>query len=261
MEKKSAPDKRKNRRLGDEWVDWDGRNESTEADHRVFLGLAILSTILLIVAAGLFLWLIYPRLAATGHLLPQLFSVLFLVFSGILLLWLILFLIAAIARRPMTRIIIIPQMINRLLSLVMATGKILGISQDRLTNSFMKVNNLIIGSRPPRTTSEKLLVLLPRCLSKENNIRLREFRDNYKFQMATVGGGSEARLKIKEIRPRVIIAVACERDLLTGFRDVNTHIPVIGFPNKRPEGPCRNTCVDLTEIEAVIKNCLIENGH
>ena len=74
--------------------------------------------------------------------------------------------------------------------------------------------------------------------------------------MSTVGGGNAARKKIKELRPRLIIAVACERDLLSGFREVNKQIPVIGFPNKRPEGPCKNTCVDLSEIEATIQKCI-----
>ena len=54
----------------------------------------------------------------------------------------------------------------------------------------------------------------------------------------------------------MIIAIACERDLLSGFKDVNTHIPVIGFPNRRPEGPCKNTCVDLDRIEDAVKRCL-----
>jgi hypothetical protein len=250
--------KMSDRRLGDEWLDWDGQifPESTEADYRVFLGLAVLSTILLILLAGLFLWLIYPRLMSMGIFIAELFSVLFLLFGGILLLWLLLFVWATMTRRPITRLVIIPQMVNRLLALVMAVGKILGISKERLTNSFLKVHNIILGSKSPKTDAEKLLLLMPRCLTKESNQDLRQLRDKYQFRMATVGGGTQARSKIKEIRPSIIIAIACERDLLSGFRDVNTHIPVIGFPNRRPEGPCKNTCVDMRQIEDAIKNCL-----
>lgn len=259
MEQDRKDSKTLDRRLGDEWLDWDGKSvvESTEADWRVFLGLAVLATFFVILTAGLFLWLIYPRLASAGTFAVKLFSLIFLVFSGILIVWLLLFIWAAISRRPITRLIIIPLLVNRLLSLVMAIGKPLGISNDRLTNSFLKVHNIILGSGPIRTIPSKLLVLLPRCLTKENNKRLRELRDQYQFHMATVGGGAEARLKIREIRPGVIIAIACERDLLTGFREVNTHIPVIGFPNRRPEGPCKNTCVNLSVVEEAIKNCLI----
>jgi hypothetical protein len=139
---------------------------------------------------------------------------------------------------------------------VVAVGKILGISRDRLTNSFLKVHNLFLGSGPLKTSPDNLLLLMPRCLTKDNNKRLRELRDKYQFHMATAGGGSEARKKIRQIRPKLIIAIACERDLMSGFKDVNTHIPVIGFPNYRPEGPCKNTCVDLTKIEETINNCL-----
>jgi len=247
------------RKLGDEWLDWDGKAmpESTETDSRVFLGMAMLTTLLLILAAGLFLWLIYPRLISAGSLVAELFSFLFLAFSGVLLLWLLLFVWAAMTRRPITRFVIIPHLVNRLLSLVTAVGRILGISRERLTNSFLKVHNIIIGSRPIRAASDRLLLLLPRCLTKETNLALRKLRDTYNFHMATVGGGSEARLKIREIRPKVIIAIACERDLLSGFKDVNTHIPVIGFPNLRPEGPCKNTCIDLEQVENAVKKCLL----
>ena len=258
MENQPENKKTVDRRLGEEWLDWDGqsRPESSEAEYRTFLGLAVLSTLVLILVGGLFLWLIYPRLAAIGTFLPRLFSVLFLVFCGILILWLILFVLSAVLRWPFTRLIVIPPLVNRLLSIVMTVGRILGVSRDRLANSFLKIHNMIIGTRPTRTDPEKLLLLMPRCLTKENNSRLRELRDRYRFQMATVGGGTEARLKIKEVHPRIIIAIACERDLISGFREINPYIPVIGFPNQRPEGPCKNTCVDLTKIEQAIKNCL-----
>ncbi|SYZ72822.1 conserved hypothetical protein [Candidatus Zixiibacteriota bacterium] len=254
-------EKKTDRKLGDEWLDWDGTagTESTEADYRVFLGLAVLSTVLLIVIAGLFLWLIYPRLSALGTFLPRLFSLIFIIFGAILFLWLLLFVWSAVTRSPITRLIAIPKLVNRLLSLVTMLGKILGVSRDRLTNSFLKIHNMILGSRPSRTEPERLLLLLPRCLTKETNHRLRELRDKYQFKMATVGGGSEARLKIRESRPKMVIAIACERDLISGFKEINPYIPVIGFPNRRPEGPCKNTCVDPDLIERAIRNHILDS--
>ncbi len=248
------------RKLGDEWADWDGtrETESVETDYRVFLGLAVISTIIIISLAGLFLWLIYPRLVSVGSLVPRIFSVIYLVFSGILVAWLILLVIAAVARWPVSRHIVIPGLVNRLLDIVMWVGKLFGVSKDRLTNSFLKIHNVLIGSGPTRTVPEKLLLLIPRCLTKESFKMLRALRDHYRFHMVTVGGGSEARKKIGELHPEIIIAIACERDLMSGFREVNVHTPVIGFPNQRPEGPCKNTCVDFTEIENAIRNCLIE---
>jgi len=258
MTKEKTEPKVADRRLGDEWLDWDGKSsqKSTEADYRVFLGLTIVTTILLILTAGLFLWLIYPRLVSAGSILAQSISVLFFAFCSILFIWLVAFNIAALTNRPITRWMIIPQLVNKLLGLVFTVGRGFGLSKEKLTNSFMKVHNVLLGAESRRTTPDKLMLLLPRCLTKENNQDFRKLRDKYKFHLHTVGGGTQARLKIREIRPHVIIAIACERDLLSGFRDVNTHIPVIGFPNKRPEGPCKNTCVDLNEIEQSIKRCL-----
>jgi len=259
-EEDKSSTKKRDRRLGDEWLDWDGKTiqESAESDYRVFLGLAVLSTIAVITAAGLFLWLIYPRLTGAGELLPKLFSVLFLIFAGILVAWLLLFVFAVVFRKPITRWIVIPQLVNKLLDIALAIGRLVGISRDRLTNSFLKIHNLFLGSHAVKTENEKLMVLLPRCLTRDNYKQLRAIRDKYGIQMATVGGGTEARKKIHELRPEVIIAIACERDLLTGFKDVNTHIPVIGFPNRRPEGPCKNTCVDIDEIEAAVRDRLRE---
>jgi hypothetical protein len=253
--KKSASVSRK---LGDEWLDWDGQStlESTEADYRVFLGLAVLSTFLLIILAGLFLWLIFPRLASAGSFLPKLVSGVFLIFAGVLIIWLLLFVIAAATRRPFSRMIVIPRLVNRLLSIAVVMGKLVGVSRDRLANSFLKIHNIIIGSNRRCTNPERLLVLLPRCLTRDSNQQMRYLRDKYNFQMATVGGGSEARLKIKESRPKIVIAIACERDLIAGFKEINPYIPVIGFPNRRPEGPCKNTCVDPEQIEQAIRNCL-----
>ena len=260
MKKAKPKIKISDRKLGDEWLNWDGTDgtESTDTGYRVFLGMAVISIIVIISMAGLFLWLIYPRLISTGTFIPQLFSILYLIFSGILTIWLVLFVIAAMAKLPISKHIIIPSLVNWLLDIVMWIGRFLGFSKDRLTNSFLKIHNMIIGAGPSKTRPEKLLLLLPRCLTKEVNKALRGLRDKYGFQMVTVGGGTDARKKIHEIHPEIIIAIACERDLMSGFREVNVHTPVIGFPNQRPEGPCKNTCVDLIEIEGAIKNCLIE---
>lgn len=246
------------RKLGDEWLDWDGKTtvESSEANCGLFLVLAIIAAVMLIVIAALFLWLIYPRLMQTGSFLPGLGSVLFLVFSSLLLLWIVAFTWTAATHRPIPRFLAIPRLINRLITIVTSIGKVFGISTDRLTNSFLKIHNVIIGSKPRRVDPEHLLILAPRCLTRENNKVLRQLRDQYGFQMATVGGGSEARMKIKEFRPQMIIAIACERDLLSGFREINPYIPVIGFPNQRPEGPCKNTCISIITIEDTVKRCI-----
>ena len=69
--------------------------------------------------------------------------------------------------------------------------------------------------------------------------------------LAVVTGGTLARKKVIENKPKAIIAIACERDLTEGILDTNP-LPVMGVLNIRPEGPCKNTKVDLVKvIEAI----------
>jgi len=250
-----------NRKLGDEWADWDGRIESasTDTDSRVFIGVAIATIVIILALTALFGWLIYPRLNQIGHVLGRAFNIFYFTLSAILVLWLIMFIWGAVTRRPfLSTLIVVPKLVNLLLEISIRIGRLVGISRDRLANSFMKLHNLFIDSDPKKVAPAKMLMLTPRCLTKENNAALRKMRDDYGFELATAGGGTEARRKIREVRPALIIAIACERDLLVGFIDVNPHIPVIGFPNMRPLGPCKDTQVDLEAVEATVKRHLID---
>jgi hypothetical protein len=61
------------------------------------------------------------------------------------------------------------------------------------------------------------------------------------------------------MRPKAIIAIACERDLLSGFVEVNPRIRVVGVPNERPEGPCKNTVIDKSELERLVRKFISAN--
>ncbi|MEZ5360018.1 MAG: DUF116 domain-containing protein [Candidatus Zixiibacteriota bacterium] len=262
----SEPQKSKkpDRKLGDEWADWDGTVQeyvSTDTDPRVFIGLSFATILVILGATALFGWLIYPRLIQLGSVYSQVFTVLYYTLAAILMLWLVLFIGVFLSGRPfLSGFIIVPKLVNILLDLSMKIGRVFGVSRDRLANSFLKLHNLILNTDPRRVPPEKLLLLLPRCLSRDMNKAMRGIRDKYGIIVATAEGGGEARNKIREVRPKIIIAVACERDLLTGFIDVNPHIPVIGFPNIRPCGPCKDTEVDLVSIEATVKRHLAATG-
>jgi len=96
------------------------------------------------------------------------------------------------------------------------------------------------------------LILLPRCLAKEELQAINGLKKIYPIEIHTVSGGELARKKVRELRPTAVIGVACERDLVSGIRDVGQKISVIGIPNERPEGPCRNTRIDMDKlIEAI----------
>ena len=62
-----------------------------------------------------------------------------------------------------------------------------------------------------------------------------------------------ARKHIKEIKPSLVIAVACKRDLMSGIHDAFP-VRVIGVFNKILNEPCVNTTVSIEEIRRVLKN-------
>ncbi len=70
-----------------------------------------------------------------------------------------------------------------------------------------------------------------------------------------VTGGTLARQTVKNIRPKAVLAIACERDLTSGIQDVYP-LPAVGVMNIRPHGPCYNTRVDMTLVRQEIENML-----
>ena len=84
-------------------------------------------------------------------------------------------------------------------------------------------------------------------------VQLWELKERYGLSQMVALGGTEARKAIAQIRPEGIVAVACERDLLVGIKDLRGRIPVLAFTTQRPEGPCKNTLVDIEEIEHAIR--------
>lgn len=145
-----------------------------------------------------------------------------------------------------------------------------GFSTNEVRRSFIKVNNELTEKLHPCFDPEHILILLPHCLQRDCcKIRLSysvdacerchrcpiagllELRDTYGVNLAVATGGTIARRIVVEAKPRLIIAVACERDLTSGIGDTHP-LPVHGILNERPEGPCRNTLVRLDLVEAAL---------
>ena len=57
--------------------------------------------------------------------------------------------------------------------------------------------------------------------------------------------GQLARRVIRERRPRAVVAVACERDMVSGLHDVAGKMPVLGLTMTLPSGPCKDALLDL----------------
>ncbi len=254
---RERPLQSKDRRLGDEWSDWSvdsgaGEQEIDEKQSTFFLlALGILGIFAFLLAAGWYL--VKPRLE---QLDPLIFSIVgwsvacAFVLSAVLTLAEIVSLLKfekSLLPYPWTE-----KLLLFLLPKTVRLGARLGISRDRVGNSFIKVNNSITKCHASALNAEDLLILLPRCLKKEARREIMDKMNGHAFRVLTAGGGEEAREAIKKHRPTFILALACERDLMSGIKDVAEKIPVLAIPNKRPEGPCKNTHVSPGELDEAL---------
>lgn len=160
--------------------------------------------------------------------------------------------------------------IHMLFPVAISLGKIFKIPKDTIKRSYIEVNNKLIQNNKYNISPEKILILAPHCLQKwdcpykitadVSNChhcgrctidKLLKIKEKKRVNLAVVTGGTLARKIVKDLKPRGIVAVACERDLTAGILDTNP-LPVIGILNIRPEGPCRNTMVDVKRLEIAV---------
>jgi uncharacterized protein len=243
-----------NRNLGDEWADWKGEPDpAIEEGKGLFLWIAGLVTLAIALGCSAFVYLVSPRLAMWWTYLPAIAWIAAGCFIALDVLWYLL-LLATVGsgRRVGTSPARARVFFEATFAGAFRIARALRISRDRLGHSFVMTSNAIARATKPLGRQEKLLLLLPRCLEKEQLRRIGELKERYPIAIHTVSGGELARKKVKELAPTAIIGVACERDLVSGIRDVGTKFSVIGIPNRRPHGPCKETSIDMAElIEAI----------
>ncbi len=157
--------------------------------------------------------------------------------------------------------------IKLFLPLMILFARLLGISKERVRNSFIKVNNQLVLGEAKEYQPKDILLLLPHCLQAsacaqrltydiQNCKRcgqcpvngLLALSEAYGVHMAIATGGTIARRIVVQKRPKLILAVACERDLASGIQDTYP-VPVFGVLNQRPLGPCLDTLVPLDQME------------
>jgi hypothetical protein len=246
------------RTLGDEWFDWKGGVEECGGDlregRRLFLSLSSVVVAAAILAVLLLWFLISPRLLLIG---PWLHGTARTVIFGcvfVLLGWYVLTLLSVLSE---TRVLlphaVRQHLINAVVPWAVRLGKGLGISRDRVSNSFVKVSNSVARATGRRVGSGDILLLLPRCLTANIRRTVMDLGASCGCKISTASGGTVARLQIDRLKPQAIITMACERDLVSGIQDVASEIPVIAIPNKRPKGPCKNTEVDLEKVRSAIE--------
>ncbi len=248
------------RLLGDEWSDWQPgskRENVVEAPKALFIFFSFLVLLLTLLGIRLLWYLALPRFEGFGQTAVRLIGFAFLFFGAVLVAWYMAQALSSVFKIKLIHGWFLKQFSLRLfLSGAVKIAKIFGISRDRIGNSFVKFHNDLMYATGTGSRAKKFLLLLPRCLSAETRKAINELSNKYQFKHFTAFGGDEARKIIREERPDAVIGVACERDLVSGIQDTAPKIPVFGLPNKRPEGPCKNTSVDIQELEKIIRYCL-----
>jgi uncharacterized protein len=250
---------RSDRRLGHEWDDWDG---SPLPDDGVFqeretLFFQLAAAAVLIASAGAFalVWLVGPRLDSVWEPFGGVLRGTVLTGATVSLLWLAAvavvvrtgrnWLPARLAERGL-----VPWLMPKLERL----GVIVGLSRDRIGNAAVRVFNRLsaaragLGIRP-----QDLLILLPRCLGKEAMRAAMSVSSKYGVPVFVAARGRYARQMIAMRRPKGIVAVACERDLVSGIHDVAKKLPVLGTTLQLGDGPCRNTAYATADLEKQVR--------
>ncbi len=248
----------RDRNLGDEWLvpDWSMEEASRElhAGRRLFLGFAVLALLCLAGGAWLAWYLIAPRLSSFHPLLPLVVGVAVLVGAAIALAWFALTVVSIVFEKNFLVFLFGREFsLSVLAPLVLRLGRRFGISRDEMSHSFIRVSNSLIRATKRTVQSDRLLILLPRCLQRQLKERVEELARKYECQVYVASGGEAARRIVAATRPSAIIGIACERDLFSGLQDNVTKIPIIAIPNRRPEGPCKNTLVDFAEVERAVQ--------
>ncbi len=251
--------KLEDRVLGDEWLDWQPGREYEgviDAPKALFVAFSFAAIIFILLGMLLFWYLALPRLEEFGRGVARATGFTFSLFAAALLLWYVLQVLSSIFKVKLIPASVVKRVPLRILFSTTANfAKIFGISRDKVGNSFVKFHNDLMYATRTGRNAKRFLLLLPRCLSAETRKQINELCNKYQCKAFTAFGGDEARKIIREQRPAAVIGVACERDLLSGIQDTAPKIPVLGLPNKRPEGPCKNTFVDIKELEELIKFC------
>ena len=157
-------------------------------------------------------------------------------------------------------------------------GKLLRLDEERVDDYFIEKNNRIVESAAKKYRPENVLLIFPHCLQDWEcphritaDVRnceacgkccvpeLIELSEKFNVSIEVVAGGTAARRAVNDHMPSFAIAVACERDMISGLRE-SMPLPIVGILNERPNGPCRNTKMDVRRLEETLARLLDGNS-
>ncbi|HSB54375.1 MAG TPA: DUF116 domain-containing protein [Gemmatimonadales bacterium] len=245
------------RRLGHEWDEWDGRplpnGGNYDSPPALFFGWSAAAIAAFFGVIALALYLLAPRLALLAPSVPQVAWIVLGAAAGIAWLWWGFLVLSYVLRRPL-----LPERLAergpflRLMRLTSRVAERFG-QRDWVENAAVKVYDVLALERGRKVNKGELLLLIPRCLSRAALDGVLSIAGRYDVPVFVATRGQLARRVIRERRPRAVVAVACERDMVSGLHDVAGKIPVLGLTMTLPAGPCKDAGLDLVQLEEWVK--------
>ncbi len=174
--------------------------------------------------------------------------------------------------------------LKRLRSFLLSVFPLLYVLKPLLKEAFLtmekdlvELNNQLILDLGYVFLPAEILIITPHCLqSSRCDIKvtrdieacldcgkcgiadLKTLKRTFGVNVIIATGGTLARKTILEHKPNLIIAVACERDLVSGIIDMKKLL-TFGVLNQKPNGPCLDTAVQTQDIENALNHFLHTN--
>jgi hypothetical protein len=249
------------RRLGHEWDEWDGKPLPNDGDFRTTTGKYFLFTAVgiagLVVVTAVAIYLLSPRLAQLASWLPRALYLGDAIFAGVGALWLGLIGISFVTDRALLPGRFAERgLLLKTFRLASRVGEMFGVQRDWTDNAAVAVYDRLAWARDWRVRANEMLILIPRCLSRASLEGVMDIAKRYDVATFVATRGAYARQAIRERRPKAVVAVACERDMISGLRDVAGRLPVLGLTMQLPNGPCKDASLDLVEMERFVRKYL-----
>ncbi|MFC2149103.1 DUF116 domain-containing protein [Candidatus Auribacterota bacterium] len=147
---------------------------------------------------------------------------------------------------------------------------------SRFQEAVLLLNNKLVYRRKRKYRPEEMLLVCPHCLQNSEcgfkiilssvNCKkcgkcsvkdLVEIAERYGIRLHFVAGGRDAVSMVKKPSVKAIVAVGCGKELFSGLLKVLKK-DVIAVHNRWPNGPCKDTFVDFSEVEKAVRFLLEE---
>ncbi len=234
-----------------------------------------MSMVSFFVLYGILIALLFLLFTGVGHFLP-IFSnisvniIYFFILIGVLVA--ILMVVSIIFKKDIFSFFSIRYFLMKYIAPVAnSISKRIWLDNNKMVRSYIDLSNKFIINKLKNKDISNILLLLPHCIQLNScgmkltyditNCKmcgkcaisnLIELSKEFSVHISVASGGTMARKQVAEVKPCVVLAVACERDLLSGIRDT-LPMNVLGVLNKRPNGHCVNTTVDTENISSLIR--------